>query len=421
MHKIILLFSLMALLIQPSLARPSAQSSIQACTTAQSASDANINITLDAAINLALCQNPDLAIAQRELEAVEATILQAGIRPNPELSYQMEDTRKATRTNTWQLNQVIEIGGKRNARIVAAERGRDAAQLALMVRRAEVRGIVTTAFFNVLVAQEKIILLQASLALAQRAEAIATRQISAGKVAPVEEIKARVVVANERLLLRQADAELRTARMQLAASWGNATPQFMQASGVLTALPTLPSLEQLLNTIDMTPTMALAQGELAQQQAITTVERSKRTPDITASFGVKRAAEVGRNQWIVGVSMPLPFSDRNQGNILEALRRTDKARDVVTATDLKLRTEITTAYTQLQTAQQEVTILQQEILPGAQSAYTVASKGFELGKFSFLEVLDTLRTVSLAKTQYLRALSETHRAWAEITRIMGSN
>ena len=64
-------------------------------------------------------------------------------------------------------------------------------------------------------------------------------------------------------------------------------------------------------------------------------------------------------------------------------------------------------------------MLQRDILPGAQSAYDAATKGFELGKFSFLEVLDAQRTSFQAKSQYLRALAEAHRSAAEIERILG--
>src|SRR5450830_1063094 len=79
-------------------------------------------ITLRDAVALALANNPELSAAQRELEAVDATVIQAGARPNPELSALMEDTRKSSRTTTLQINQPIELGGKRQARIDAAER-----------------------------------------------------------------------------------------------------------------------------------------------------------------------------------------------------------------------------------------------------------------------------------------------------------
>ncbi|MHB1216420.1 MAG: TolC family protein [Thiobacillus sp.] len=130
------------------------------------ASESAAPLTLNAALELALGANPDLSAAGRELEALDATITQAQARPNPELSALIEDTRRETRTTTLQLNQPIELGGKRGARIEAAERGRDAASLELEAKRAEIRAAVTAAFFDVLVAQERLRLAQAPVAIA---------------------------------------------------------------------------------------------------------------------------------------------------------------------------------------------------------------------------------------------------------------
>ena len=112
--------------------------------------------------------------------------------------------------------------------------------------------------------------------------------------------------------------------------------------------------------------------------------------------------------------------DRNQGNILEALRRTDKARDELAATEIRLDSELAQAYERLSTTRTEAETLQREILPGAQSAYDAATTGFEFGKFNFLDVLDAQRTLLQARSQYLRTLSEAHSAAAEIDRIIGA-
>jgi cobalt-zinc-cadmium efflux system outer membrane protein len=149
------------------------------------------------------------------------------------------------------------------------------------------------------------------------------------------------------------------------------------------------------------------------------VEKSRRIPDVTVSMGVKKNGETGSNQAVVGLSIPFPMFDRNQGNILEALRRTDKARDELAATEIRLDGELAQAYERLSTARQEAEALQRDILPGAQSAYDAATTGFEFGKFNFLDVLDAQRTLLQARSQYLRTLSEAHNAAAEIDRILG--
>ncbi|NMG32522.1 cobalt-zinc-cadmium resistance protein, partial [Aromatoleum evansii] len=62
-------------------------------------------LSLRQAIELAFTHNPDLAAAALEVNANEGVRQQAGAYPNPEISYLQEDTQRATRTATLQLNQ----------------------------------------------------------------------------------------------------------------------------------------------------------------------------------------------------------------------------------------------------------------------------------------------------------------------------
>lgn len=376
-------------------------------------------LSLKAALDLAFGASPELSGARRELAAIEATIIQAQVRPNPEIATLIEDARKATRSTTLQVNQPVELGGKRAARIDAAERGRDAAAVELDAKRAEIRALVGAAFFDVLVAQARLRLAQDSLELAQRASGAASRRVAAGKVSPVEETRARVAEAGVRIELTLALSELATARRRLAGTWGNPTPRFERAEGDLDALPPLPALADLNKRLATSPKLLRAKIEVERRQALAAVERSRRVPDLTVSLGAKHDEQLGRNQAILGLSIPIPVFDRNQGNLLEALHRTDKARDDLSATEIRLSNELTLAYERLHTARRETESLQRDILPGAQSAYAAATKGFELGKFSFLDVLDAQRTSFQAKSQHLRALAEAHRSAAEIERLLG--
>jgi outer membrane protein, heavy metal efflux system len=377
-------------------------------------------MTLRAAENLALTSNAEIAVAARELEATQGAVIQGAARPNPELAFLQEDTRKETRTSTLQLNQPIELGGKRSARMDAAERGRDIAAVELDVRRAEIRAIVVASFFDVLSAQERVRLAKDVANLAKRATDVAAKRVASGKVAPLEETKARVAEANVRLDLSLAQSELRTARQRLASTWGNPSPRFERVDGRLEPLPSLPSAESLNARLAESPHLKLAKIEIQRRKSLADIERAKRTPDLTVSLGAIRSEELGRNQVLLGVSIPIPVFDSNRGNQLEALKRTDKARDELTATQIRLTSEVRQAYERLSAARNEVETLRRDVLPGAQSAYDIATKGFELGKFNFLDVLDAQRTLFEAKTQNLRAVAETHRASAEIDRLLAS-
>lgn len=121
------------------------------------------------------------------------------------------------------------------------------------------------------------------------------------------------------------------------------------------------------------------------------------------------------------LSVPIPVFDTNRGAELEALRRQDKARYEAEAGALRLRSEVAQAHERLKAAVEEAEAVQQEVLPGAQVAYDAAAKGFELGKFSFLDVLDAQRTLLEARARHLRATADAHRAAAELDRLLGDS
>ncbi|MBA3903046.1 MAG: cobalt-zinc-cadmium resistance protein [Rhodocyclaceae bacterium] len=378
-------------------------------------------LTLEAALALALQASPDLAVARREVDAVAATRRQAQLFPNPEVSLDTEDTgnRKGIRQMTLQLGQTFLLGGKRGARIEAAERARDVAEAELTTLRSAVRAAVMQAFYELLAAQERQRLARDSLDLARRALEVAARRVTAGKVSPVEETRARVALAAAQVELTQAAAELANTRKRLSATWGNPAPRFTQASGQLDAPPPLPALDELLARLDAAPETLRARREIERRDAVARLERTRRIPDVTISAGVQRKEELRDNVAVVGVSIPIPVFDRNQGNVLEALRRADKARDEQTAVGVRLRSELAQAYERLDAARREVDYIRQDILPGAQSVLDAATKGFELGKFTFLDVLDAQRTLFQGRGQYVRALADVQRAAANIEAILG--
>ena len=375
-------------------------------------------LSLRQAIGIALTRNPELAAASSEVDALDGARLQAGTRPNPELSFLLEDTRRESRTTTVQINQPIELSGQREARMAAADRATDAARFDLEARRHAVRSAVVIAFFDLLAVQERARIAETSLALAQRSSNAASRRVQAGKVSPVEETKARVAEANVRIELAQVRGEQVGARARLGAVMGQPLGNFV-LQGNLAELPEAPADDIVRDRLDTAPGVRRAQLEVERRKALSAVEVSRRMGNMTVSLGAKRDQEFGRNQAVVGMTLPLPLFDRNQGNVLEALRREDKARDELAAARLQVESEAVQARERLVTSRTEAQALAAEVLPGAQSAFDDATKGFELGKFSFLEALDAQRTYLQARTQHLRALAEAQRAAADLNRILG--
>ena len=380
---------------------------------------ADAGLTLAQALARAEAGNPQLAAARLELSANEGTVLQAGTLPNPAFNAELEDFRKSTRTTTATVSIPLELGGKRAARVTAAERGQALAGAELDNARATVRAAVIAAYFDLLVAQERVQVAASAEDIAARGTASAERRVQAGRISPVDATRAQVAQANATLAHSEARAALENARRQLALQWGAYTADFARAGGAIEALPQRAPLDALLQRLDQSPAMRASQRALEHRRALVDIELSKATPDLSFTLGAKRDNDLGRTQAVVGLSVPLPLFDRNQGNVQEANQRALKAEDEHRGRQVALRHELRNAAAQLATARNTEQQLRQVVLPAAEQAQQAATRGFDAGKFSQLEVLDAQRTLLEARERLLDAQASGWQAASAIDRILG--
>jgi len=400
-------------------AQPGAQPAAQSSATATPA------LTLADAIRRAL-EQPALRAAAHEVAATEAAVGQAGNYRNPELAWLREGQQAGTRTTTIQLSQPIELGGKRQARIALARSEAGIAHSELALRRRDVRADVIAAYYAVLVAQDSQGLAQDLVGLAQRSVDVAARRVAAGKVSPIDETRARLAAVDAATELSRTKAELAVARAQLGALVGTVPSAIVLAAGEADALPDLVPPSALQERVAGGGAVARARSQLAAQEAQAGVERAARMPDLTVTLGSQREdipelREAGRRQAVFGVSVPLPLFDRNQGRLSAALRRADKAREELAAAEQAAGAALDAARTRYAAAREEAMLLQRDAIPQAHSAYTLTLRGFEAGKFGFLDVLDAQRSWFQARARRAAALLAAWRAYADIERLAGAD
>lgn len=379
---------------------------------------AQATLTLDEAIERAAQGRPETAAARSDAEAAQAAVAQAGTYANPVLSAEVEGTRQNDRTTTVLLSQTFEWGGQRVARQDAARFAHEAALARQSAWQQQLRAEVTAVFVEALVAQERLRLAESAVTLAERASDAARKRVIAGKASPVDETRARLAEASVRVEARRAVAELRAAWRALTAAMGSAmaAPAALPHLSGPVALPEVPSEATLLQCLASAAAWQQAQLEVGRLGALARLERAKRTPDVTLGLGTQRSDDQGQRQTVLTLSMPLPLFNTNGHAEVEAQRRQDKARHDADALALKLRTEVFAAQARLEVAVAEAQALEREVLPGAQQAHEASARGFELGKFGLIELLDSQRTLLQARTQHLKAVADAHRAAAEIER-----
>ncbi|MCI4578692.1 TolC family protein, partial [Escherichia coli] len=150
--------------------------------------------------------------------------------------------------------------------------------------------------------------------------------VEVGREPPLRALRAEAALAEARAELQAAEATSLAARTALAALWsGEGAPPLVSSDfpdidppGAVLASATGLQLE-------------VARAESRAAEAEIDRERSLRIPDPVVSAGVRRFEESNDNAFLVGVSIPLPFSNRNQGNIAaaEARLRAANAREAV--------------------------------------------------------------------------------------------
>lgn len=376
-------------------------------------------VTLPQAQALALLQNPKLAAFSWEVRAREAQILQAGLLPNPEVEVEVENFAGSGELQAFRgteitilLSQLIELAGKRHKRARVTALDRDLAAWDYETTRIDVLTQVTQAFVEVLSAQERLRLQEELVRLAEQVLSTVAERVRAGKVSPVEETRAQVALSTSRIALERAQRDLEAARKRLVTTWDGSIPAFESAEGTLDAIAAIPPAERLLERIAQNPDIARWATEMVQRQAIMEREAAQRIPDPTLRGGFRHGRDTGDNALVMGVAIPLPVFNRNQGRVLEARYRLAKAGEERRAAEAQVRTALAEAYGALSKALVEATTLKNEVLPGAQRAFDAVSEGYRQGKFGLLDVLDAQRTLSEARGQYLEALAAYHKAVA---------
>lgn len=384
------------------------------------------SLTLRAALALALAHNPELAAFSWQVHASEARVLQAGLRPNPEAALTVEDVGGSGQfrgidqaQTTLELSQLVELGGKRAARLGEAALSRDVAAWDYEVKRLDVFTEAAQAFAEVGGAQEDLTLANHAVELAEQVLQTATTRVTAGSASPAETTKAKVTLASAKIEREQARQRLAVARQRLAALWGSTAPRFSTAEWANDVVHAVPPFEHLRSRLTQNPDLARWASELAQRQATVTLEESKAMPNVTAGAGYRRLSGSDVDAAVFRFSLPLPLVNRNEGAILEARRRLAAGREAQRAAEVRVTAALMTAHRALATAHDQVEALRDEILPNAKHAFATLTEGYREGRFSYLDVLDAQRTLIASRLQHVRALVDYHTTLAAVERLTG--
>lgn len=383
-------------------------------------------LTLRDALALALTENPELAPFSWQERINEAQILQAGLRHNPELGLQVEDVlgtgnfRGAREAQTTlQLSQVIELGGKRSARMEAASSARGVTKSDYELKRVEVLGDVTQRFIQVVAKQHALDLALTNRDLSAETLRIVQERMKAGKGSALEERKAQVALARGEVLVEGAEHELSAARKKLAASWRSTKPVFERAEADLFARKSVPPFQELVNRISKSPQLVRFISEKKLREAEIKLADARRVPNITVGGGIRRLEGPDDQALVLSISAPLQLFNKNQGGAAEARAALGKTEVEQRAAEVRLGVVLLGLYEEMVHDTHVMEGLQKAILPKAEDALAIAKDGYAQGRFSYLEVLDAQRTLFEIKEELIQTATSYHEFLVEMERLIG--
>lgn len=388
-------------------------------------------LTLEMAIAAALKSNPGLRSFAYEFRALDAQTRQANLRPAPSLSADLENVLGTGENSgfdsaelTLAMSQVIELGGKRDARGSVALATRSAADIELQASQLDVLAEVTRRVIAVASEQERLRLAGVARGLAEQTVSGAERRVNAARSPHVEMDRARISLEQARLAERRAMADLQSARLQLAATWGepvallNGQP-FGEVQADLFSMPVSGEFNDLLARLDATPDFQRFNSEARLRDAQLRLASTLRKPDLALSAGVRHLQATRDQALVLSVSVPLFSGRRASAFTDEAQARREQIDSQRQAALVSVHATLFELHKSLQQAVLEVHALQNEIMPLAQEALRETQYAYDRGRYSYLELVDAQREFLGIQSELIDAATDAHRLQTELERLTG--
>lgn len=381
-------------------------------------------LSLEMAIRLAIEASPRLQSAYARLDAAKGLADQAGYWLNPEIGFEAENIVGGglyrgtdSAQYTYGLSQKVEIGGKRSARKGAAAAAQEVANTELLAERMNLERDVHIAYSDVLAEAEALKLAIEQEELAKDVLVTVARRVDAAAEPEIQRSKAEVAYATSAIAREQGEHQLHISKGKLARLWGASSLAGSLDHAYFFELESPQSLEIYQKKLNRLPDIQKLAYRQAEKEALLELEKAQKIPDPSFSLGVRDFRDSGDQALVFSVSLPIPVLNQNRGNIARARAELSQAESDARQTELMLEHQLTENWQHWNTAYLEAERLQNKLLPIAEKAFSLARSGYEKGKFSYLEVLDTQRTLFDAQAEYYNSLKRYHAARAYVERL----
>lgn len=379
-------------------------------------------VQVDDLVRTAVGQNPRLARASFAIDAAQGRFAQAGLYPNPVLAISADELGDRMGPGgiitAPQISQEIVTGRKLTLSQAVAAREVDQSTLGLLRERYAVIGSVRAAFYDLYALERRLGVLDELAQLA--ADAVKNGQILLDnkQIARLDLIQLEVEQARLRSQAESARRELPGARKRLAAAVGNPRLEIGTVAGPFEDVPKYDADRTLETVLATHPDIRSAQVAVDRAHAAIHRAEVERIPNVTLTSGYVYQGQNKSNDWLVGLTAPIPIWNRNQGNIRALKAEFAMAGQDVGRVENELAERVAIALRTYSAARELADRYRDDILPKASDADKLSREAFKLGQFDYVRMVQAQRTVAEARLEYNRALGEAWRAAAELSALL---
>jgi cobalt-zinc-cadmium efflux system outer membrane protein len=374
--------------------------------------NADTSLTLKNAIIFTLQKNPQLYQYSVIHDALKASKQVDALSPSLQLEFEVENFAGSgsfkgfdRAETTLSLSSVIEIGGKRKARVSLADARINQGVWQQQAATLDVLGELTTEYIESLSTQANINLAKESLKLSQSFLEIVKARAQKGATSEAEVIRAKASVAQTELRLYSLEERMKRQSVRLSGFWGVTEPTFNSLEGNLFEFGSNQEFEQLFAQVKISPAIQVLASEARIRDAEVLLARANGRSDLTWQAGIRRFEETSDSTFLAGVSIPLFSKKRNNGEVKAALANRnalDYARKDVL---IRLYAQLFEAYSLRSQNIATVIKIENEVIPALEHVLTLTRQAYENGRYRYLDLIAAHEELLASKQARIDAAS----------------
>lgn len=399
----------------------------QTVTTANTTAGDTVRQSLPQLEQLFLERNFQLLAQRYQVDIASAAITQAGLRPNPNLWFQgnlynpnthkflqygapSQADKDAGIYNSGyyavQLQQVILLAGKRSKLVALAESNRSLAQLAFRDIMRTLHYQLYTTYANLYYDLQTLRLFTDELARQQRLVESYRIALRTGGVAPYEVTRLEVAVRDLQANIANYESQVADEQATLRVLIRQPNRSFILPTDLPTPQTTLPPLNTALDSaLTNRPDIGLSQEQINNAQRSLTLEKSRRTPDLTTGLFFEKYGNAYPNFVGLQASMDLPVRNRNQGAIRSAEATLKSVTGGLENQQTVVQSDVLNTYDKLNTYYDQLRSRPEGYLDRIQNISVEATRAYNARAISLLDYLDKIRTYQQAQLNNINLLN----------------